>query len=206
MDDYSKIEKGHKLVITLCTGEIYEGIFQHGSKNVIYIDDIKELSTKRVLPTSLSFHMNEIIEICDLNDKILNDFPTTQKSNKTEAVKPIQQEQLQTSDYSNYIYFTKYNSDCDESLCCISNSEIIGVVGVGANLISLIVSVKSHIYEYDSTLFRNDRFKTKIKTILELDAIKKVLYHTSYLIHCLTTFYSIHINNVFNIMVCIYVY
>lgn len=200
-----------RLLVSLTNGDIFEGVYQNGSKNRVDLTDISEHPSGSKIYGLLSFYRNEIESIKILESEETNKDDRKQHSNRNNSKDVIllpKAEYERLKDLSrDYVYMATMDNRFFEAVKHLNNCETVGVAGVGSEMgrqrnISLLVMASwDQVYLFDILSYRLPSFHPKLKAILESDSIKKVVHDSRTLYDCLYHCHRVKLNNIFDTQV-----
>ncbi|KAK9875655.1 hypothetical protein WA026_009452 [Henosepilachna vigintioctopunctata] len=208
-----KYTVGERIVITLNTGDNFEGDYLKTSDKGIEIENIHHYESGAKIKSRYWFYRREIDTIYKLKTTHNGDVSNTE-SNESKTTESNNCILLDKEEYDrlkevavNFIYLKTDDKSYFDAVTEIGNFESVGVFAVGAEkgrcgkISAIALSTWKQVYIFDIKNFRSTHFPAEIAEILESFYIKKVVHNGGTLKDCLLHSYKITMNNIFDTQV-----
>lgn len=205
-----KYISGQTLLIELTNEEIYEGVYESGTKDRIDVTKIYDHPDRNSIPGMLSFYRSEILNIRVLNESIAaNDLiPTAQKcENRNSDVILLNKNEYNRlqSLSTDHTYICTMDKRYFDATDFMNNCETVAVVGLNvllgrmSRLSLLVMATWDHIFIFDLQQFAGKTLPSELQAIFESEHIKKVLHGSRTFMDCLYHVYNIKsMKNIFD--------
>lgn len=203
------IKPSEKILVTLTNGDIFEGVYQSGSKNRINVIDITEYPWGSKILGTLCFYKKEIESVTLLNSETQEEHLVNGKDeNQKNVILLTKAEYERLKQMSvNYIYMSTMDCRFFEAVEYLNNCETVGVFGIGSefgrqrNISVLVMSSWDQVYLFDVLSYKLSDFHPKLKELLESDSVKKVVHNSRTLVDCLHHCHRVKLVNIFDTQV-----
>lgn len=206
--DFNNYFEGQTILVELTNGEIYEGLYESGSRDRVDLSNIYDHPYRNYIPGNLSFYRSEILNIRLLKENAAANVVISVREkfqNKNIILlNKCEYKRLQSLavDHTYICTMDKRYFDATEMMINCENVAVVALnmhEGRMSTFSLLVMATWNQIFIFDIQQFIGKKFPFELQEIFESEYVKKIIHGSRAFVDCLYHMYNIkNIKNIFD--------